>query len=403
MTAAPAGSPMRILFVNDGVGDAGGVQRYLEAVAGAMRRRGHAIALLHLDRLRAPDDSPVGAEAAHFCIAELGTERAVAAAVSWRPTVVFSHNMRALDADRLLCARAPVVKMMHAYSGTCIGAQKMHSFPRRVACDRRFGFGCVLLYFPRHCSEGSVHALASHYAWAREQRAIWDGYRRVIVASDHMRREYERNGIPAGRLATNPLFASDVPAQPAPAPQEFGILFLGRMTALKGGDQLVRAAHLASRQIGQPVRLTMAGDGPARRAWERLSATLGVNAEFPGWVTGTRRDALYHAASLVAVPSLWPEPFGLTGLEAGAHGVPAVAFDVGGIRAWLRDGENGWLVDPRSGARGMARALVEAWNNPGGLAERRSGARRVAERLSLDRHVTALETLLAEAGREAAT
>ncbi|MDE3217287.1 MAG: hypothetical protein KGO03_12835, partial [Gemmatimonadota bacterium] len=101
MTAAPAGSPMRILFVNDGVGDAGGVQRYLEAVAGAMRRRGHAIALLHLDRLRAPDDSPVGAEAAHFCIAELGTERAVAAAVSWRPTVVFSHNMRALDADRL--------------------------------------------------------------------------------------------------------------------------------------------------------------------------------------------------------------------------------------------------------------------------------------------------------------
>ncbi len=394
---------MRILFVNDGVGDDGGVQRYLEAVAGTLRRRGHAVALLHLDRLRAPGDSPVGADAAHFCIAELGVEAAVAAALAWQPTVVFSHNNRALDAERLLCARAPVVKMMHAYSGTCIGGQKMHSFPQRVACDRRFGFACVLLYLPRHCGQASVHALTAQYGWAREQRAIWNGYRRVVVASEHMRREYERNGVPTSRLAVNPLFATVVPAQPAPAPSEFGILFLGRMTTLKGGDQLIRAVHLATRRMGRPVRLTMAGDGPARGAWERLSATLGVGAMFPGWVTGAQRDDLYRAASLVAVPSLWPEPFGLTGLEAGAYGVPAAAFNVGGISAWLRDGDNGWLVGPKAGAPGLARALVEAASDPARLAERRSGARRAAEYLSLDRHVAALETLLAGVAREAAS
>lgn len=393
---------MRILLVNDGVGDVGGVQRYLEATAAALRARGHELALLHLDRLRRPADSPVGAGSAHFCIAELGAERAASAGIAWRPDVVFSHNMRELQVERQLCERSAVVKMMHGYFGTCIGAQKMHAFPRRVACDRRFGAACLALYLPRHCGQWSMHALTTQYAWAREQRAVWGGYRRVMVASEHMRREFERSGVPGDRLAVNALFAADPPAEAAPSPAEFRVLFLGRMTPLKGGDALIRAVHLARRQSGHAIRLTMAGDGPARPAWEALSAQLGVSAEFPGWVDDAQRDALCRAASLIAVPSLWPEPFGLTGLEAGAYGVPAVAFDVGGIATWLHDGENGWLVDAGTGANGLARALDEAQSDQARLAERRVGARRMAERLSLARHVSALEALLQQVAGEAA-
>jgi glycosyltransferase involved in cell wall biosynthesis len=393
---------MRILIVNDGVGDAGGVQRYLEAIAAQLRERGHDLALLHLDPLRIPSDSPLGAQAAHFCITELGPDSAVSAGMAWRPDVVFSHNMRVLAVERLLVERAPVVKMMHGYFGTCIGGQKTHAFPRRTACDRRFGAGCALLYLPRHCGQWSAHALTSQYAWARDQRAIWRHYRLLIVASEHMRREYEHNGMPAARVAVNPLFATDVPAAAAPGPSEFRVLFLGRMTSLKGGDQVIRAAALASRALERPIRLTMAGDGPARSDWEPLCTTLDVDADFPGWVSGPARDACYRAASVIAVPSLWPEPFGLTGLEGGAYGVPAIAFDVGGIRSWLRDGENGWLVNPREGPRGFARALVEAGTDAAALAARRIGARRVAEELSLDRHITALEALLDRAARGAA-
>jgi glycosyltransferase involved in cell wall biosynthesis len=48
----------------------------------------------------------------------------------------------------------------------------------------------------------------------------------------------------------------------------------------------------------------------------------------------------------VAIPSLWPEPYGRLGPEAFIHGRPAVAFAVGGIPEWLEHGRSGYLVPP---------------------------------------------------------
>lgn len=388
---------MRILFVNDGVGDAGGVQLYLEAIALALRSRGHELALLHVDPLRVAAASPVGADDPHFCVQTLGVIGAVEAAMAWRPAVAFSHNMRVLAVERELLVRLPVVKMMHGYFGTCIGGQKIHAWPTRVVCDRAFGAACLALYLPRHCGQRSAAKLATQFMWARSQHAQLAKYQSIIVASNHMHREYTRHGIPGSQVVVNPLFPLELPPMPAPIPGAFHVVFLGRMTALKGGDLLIRAVAAMCRETGATLRLTLAGDGPSRPEWETLSRSLGVGAMFPGWIDGPARAALYRSASLVAVPSVWPEPFGLTGLEGGAHGAAAVAFDVGGIGTWLRDGDNGWLVNPKAGARGFSRALSAAFRSRADLAARRAGARRVAEEFSISRHVDALELMLSRA------
>ena len=125
---------MRILMANDGFGDAGGVQTYLDAVAGGLTARGHELAILYsrryatsARRIRRGGGLPTFGGGG----ADLGpTMERIG---QWGPELCFSHNMSTLDIDRELVARWPVVKFMHGYFGTCIGGQKRHRVSRRPA------------------------------------------------------------------------------------------------------------------------------------------------------------------------------------------------------------------------------------------------------------------------------
>ena len=394
---------MRILFANDGIGDAGGVQSYLAAVMPALAERGHAVAFLHLDLLREGEDTPAPPDAPHFCIASEGVEGALAGARRWGPDVVFSHNLRPLEVERALLAGWPVVKMMHGYFGTCIGGQKTHLFPRAEPCGRVFGPACLALYLPRRNGRMSLPYMTREWRWAVDQNALFARYAAVVTASAHMRAEFVRNGVAAEKAHAIPLFSTIPVADGLPAPDGFRVLFLGRMTALKGGDLLIRAVAAAARRTGRPIALTMAGEGPRRAEWEALARSLGVAADFPGWVDDASRLALLRGASLLAVPSVWPEPFGLVGLEAGSQGVPAVAFDVGGIGEWLADGVNGCLLpaDPPR-MEPLAEAIAWAAMHPDALAAMRPRAVDAARAVSLDAHVSRLEAVLAAASRSSA-
>jgi len=61
-------------------------------------------------------------------------------------------------------------------------------------------------------------------------------------------------------------------------------------------------------------------------------------------LTGDIVDA-YHAADIFMLPSVH-EPFGIVILEAWAAGLPVAAARVGGVPAFVEDGENGLLFDP---------------------------------------------------------
>ena len=89
-----------------------------------------------------------------------------------------------------------------------------------------------------------------------------------------------------------------------------------------------------------------------------MAADLGLaeRVRFPGWVDEPER--LFAASDVAVFPSRWQEPFGLSGAEALAHGVPVVAFDTGGVRSWLDDGVSGFAV-PEKDVRAMADRLEQ--------------------------------------------
>jgi glycosyltransferase involved in cell wall biosynthesis len=141
----------------------------------------------------------------------------------------------------------------------------------------------------------------------------------------------------------------------------------------------------------------MAGDGPQKEAWRSLASAHGVHLELTGWVAPEDRARVYGRGLLAAVPSVWPEPFGLAGLDAASLGRPAVAFDVGGIREWLTDGLNGRLVEPGAGHEGFARAMVALLDNPAERERMGQHALDVSRRMSVAVHVERLEAVLREA------
>ncbi len=390
---------MRILVANDGASDVGGVQAYLDAAIGALEARGHNVALAYCT-----DSGPVAASGVslrllRFHLSGDGRGEALDAIRRWAPDVCYSHNMNDLSVDRDLGRIAPVVKFMHGYFGTCLSGLKMHAFPSPVVCDRVFGPACAALYLPRRCGQFSPSVLFDHWRWATDQRSLFDFYSAIVVGSHHMEREYVRNGCNPANVHVNPLFPTNVPdSHVSPVPPDPHVVFLGRMTKLKGGDLLIRSVRRAAAVLGQRMQLTMAGDGPQRTEWEALARAQDVPCRFSGWLRGDDRWTLLRSASIVALPSLWPEPFGLVGLEAGAVGVPAIAVDAGGIGEWLRPGINGISVPQPASARSFGDALAAVLRDRESLAALRSGARRVAQEMTLAAHVDRLVAILQSAG-----
>jgi len=387
---------MRIAVAHESVGTEGGVETYLLSAIEALRSRGHQIALLYCRRGEAPGPLHGSAHVA-FGVEERGIDSALDGLRLWRPDVAFSHNMGPLDVDRRMLAEWPVVKMLHGYFGTCVSGLKMHAFPSATACRRTFGPACLALYFPRRCGRLAPGAMINGYQWAAGQRELFGRYAAVVVASRHMGDEMARHGVRADRLRVVPLFSTVSGTGAAGKGESDTVLFAGRMTPLKGGHVLIAAAAAAARLLGRPVRLLMAGDGPQKAEWRSLASSLGVPLELPGWVRLEDRARVYARSVLAAMPSLWPEPFGLAGLDAASLGRPSVAFDTGGIGEWLTDGTNGRLVKPEDGERGLARAIASLLDDPAGRERMGERALEVSRRMSVTAHVDQVEAILGDA------
>lgn len=387
---------------------AGGVETYLATVIPALLQRGYEVAMLH--EVDEPHDrAPLVTSAVpQWCAAD-EPRAAIESLRAWKPDVVFANGMDSPELERRAMETAPTVFFAHAYRGTCISGTKSFRTPRRTSCHRTLGLPCLAHYLPRQCGGYSPATMMRLYRRESERRNLLARYAAVVAFSDHIRDEYIRHGVPPARTSVLPSHVGSASPGPRSAYADLPerILFVGRMEPLKGGDLLLDAIPVAEEILGRPLHARFVGDGTERgrleakaRAWAATRRASRV--EFTGWLGADARDRLLAATDLLVVPSVWPEPFGLVGIEAAAFGVPAAAFDVGGISQWLTDGVNGHLAgaDPPT-ARSLASAIVRCLVDPAHHARLGEGARKLAASHTPQAHVTALEEVLlaAAAGR----
>jgi glycosyltransferase involved in cell wall biosynthesis len=165
----------------------------------------------------------------------------------------------------------------------------------------------------------------------------------LVVYSDYQKAELIRNGFDPEKIEVHvPVHPDGEDKSPSSFSDRNLVLFVGQIIRGKGVDLLLRALA----KVKVPFEACILGDGNHRPYCEQLCARLGLQdrVHFDGFVPHDQLKNFYQEASLLAVSSVWPEPFGLVGQEAMFHGLPVVGFDAGGIREWLLHGENGFLV-----------------------------------------------------------
>lgn len=391
---------MKILIATSQRSIVGGVETYLQSLIPALLERGHQIGMLYDyagDATGATVDPP-GAELPIWLSQELREQPARWQQLAeWRPDVVYSQGLDSSAVESRLQEDFSTVRFVHGYWGTCTTGRKCHAFPSIQSCQRTFGPMCLLMHYPRRCGGLNPVLAWKMFQTERVHNSLLAGYRAVLVASTHMYAEFSRNGVRPETLHVMRLPLPESEGVPAPRQKNPGgrLLFVGRLTEVKGVDYLIRAMASAQAKLGRKLALTVAGDGSQQGRLQELARRENASVEFCGWVDKSQKMGLMREADLLVVPSLWPEPFGLVGIEAGSVGLPAAGFASGGITDWLVSGQTGELAptDPPS-EQGLADAIVRALSDPDHYQRLSRGALELSRRFTLAGHVADLEVVL---------
>ena len=123
------------------------------------------------------------------------------------------------------------------------------------------------------------------------------------------------------------------------------LCFVGRVAPEKGIVDAIDIARLSGRPL--KIAAKVAPAGRERDYYENVFQPAlrkaGSLVEFLGELSGDQRDRLFAESDAALMPGMWPEPFGLTAIEALACGTPVLARPVGGLPEIIRDGVDGFF------------------------------------------------------------
>jgi len=388
---------VKLLVLCERVDAEGGTESYLRTLLPALRARGDDVRVL----ARSIKDrsaygvpcEPIAWSDEHDAPSADAASRVAVFAHTFGPDAAIAHNV--LDAGVLAAARTNsprFVYHLHDHRPFCPNGDRLYPQGGGI-CEQPMGrltcgfhalvHGCA--YGPRPRTFGLIGV--------REDVALAVvGADAVVSLSRYMTATAQRNGIlrENQHVVAPPLGPDAFAASPAPRPAIDSVLFAGRVMPSKGARSLVRALALIE-ESRKPV-LRIAGAGPDLDATLGEAEHHGVRVEELGRLSPAAMRDAYDGATLVAVPSLWAEPYGLVGIEAFARGRPVVAYAAGGISEWIDASGGAGVAVARGDEPALARAITSlleaaAWAT---ASER---AFHAAQAFHLDAHVDALRAI----------
>ena len=371
-----------ILFIGGPTGFAGGIERYACQTAKFLRENGLRVDWCGFGENARDSQSFLNAFNRSVTLEQLLAEPDNYALVALHklPNINTLNALRRKFGERL-------VFWAHDHDLYCPRRHYYTPFGR-TNCHRAFAsLRCWLCaHITRPQSWKSLHS--NHSALVSELKQ-----HHAVVLSAFMAENLRKNGFAAEKIhLLLPAIQSLDYISNKFDTKMLNIIYIGQFIRGKGVDLMLKA--LGKLTILWHAKIV--GDGPDRTMLENLASRLGIRdqLEFTGWLE--KPESILSQSDVAVFPSRWQEPFGLAGAEAQAHGVPVVAFDVGGVREWLEDSITGYVVPPLD-TTAMADRLTELFQDPALRHSLGENARRnIQERFSPEHFLAGFQQLLAE-------
>ncbi len=161
------------------------------------------------------------------------------------------------------------------------------------------------------------------------------------------------------------------------------VFFGGRLSAVKGGEVLVRAVRTIP-----TTKLLVVGE--ENEYAKKMREGAGDIIEFTGKQPHSEMKKFYADASVVAAPSLCFDWFPTVVLEAMASKRPVIATCFGGAKEMVAEGKTGFIINPAHEEE-LTEALTKILSNPKlALQMGEAGYKRVESEFSMRKHMEQL-------------
>lgn len=278
------------------------------------------------------------------------------------PDLIYVHKcLSPFLFEKIIESGMPTVHMVHDHEGYCLRGSKFFPLTKEI-CPHKAGFCCLFpgLAFLQRSKEGRLCFNWKNISKQKRLISLDKQCSSFFVASEYMKETLEIQGYPKDKIQV--LFG--IPSFPFERREKTGtIVYVGQITRGKGLDYLIKAMAKSKSNC----HLNICGKGPFEDDCKKLTRTLGIRdrIKFHGFLPQQNVRQIVAEASVGVVPSVWPEPFGMSGVEMMQQGVPVIAFDSGGIREWIQDRVNGFLL-PRKDVNALAEKIDILLQNPFG-------------------------------------
>lgn len=372
---------MKILILNDSYSKEGGTEAYIQTVAEKLISLGHKVFLI------------VGASSETLpgyakLITSLNKGQVFKFIDENKIDVAYFQTLESPDLYLALPSKLPCFRILHDTASVC----KMHFKSQNLCSEKLSLHHCLRSAFFEDSMSKNPFKIAEQVGNRQLILKTLGKFKKLFANSTFTKNSYIREGVGENLIEVIPMFPTvtfgSVDKSALKLKKDNIILFSGRIFKEKGLEYLISAFT----KVRKGSELWVVGTGWDQNRCKKLAydLSLGEWVRFWGFLEKAKLAEVYSQSTIGVIPSVWGEPFGLSGIEMMSFGMPVVGFNSGGIHEWLKNDDNGFLVEPYD-TEGLAEKINILLEDPQKrVSLGNNGQILVSEKYNIDKHVSVL-------------